>query len=322
VELSADEEAFSLRTSPYTSPPHWALWLRREKGDIAIEVPTAGRHYRTLRVGKTWWEATNATALLVHNAKADTDLYQSQRDGTFSNEASILRSITLSTPSLQVLSVNAFLQYENPGVDALLSDGRPRLSPSPSLPIETLATQLVARSGGNSRIYSAGPSELRFHDSMNPRRKAVETAGGSYLTAYLSPTFRLRFGGLSDSPTLAGTLNALGIPVVQREFSKEWPGSVLPAEAAEEVFAPLQRSLQRFGTTGHPGELSRLRSLARTLGAQLEIWVETEDGIPYLYASNTTQNLLAPLTNFQPQTPARSLEELRLHGRTLIWGAR
>ena len=322
LQMWEDEDTFSLSTSPFGAPPHWALWLRKGGGDTAIEVPTAGRHYRTVRVGKSWWEATQATALLVHNAKADVDIYQSQRDGLQSNEAAILRALTLEMPELKVLSVNAFLQYENPGVDAVLSDGRPSLGVEDPTPIETLAAQLVARSGGNSRVYSAAPAELRLHDSQNARRLAVETAGGAYLSVYLSPTFRLRFGGLSDSPTLSATLAALGLPVEQHDFSPELLNGIEDTESLKAPFVELLQSLERYGSTGHPGELARIKHVARQRGLSLAIWVESPDGIPYLQAQSRTSALLIPLSNYQPRPAGATFDDLRIDGRPLYWRTR
>ena len=321
LELQEDEEAFSLKTNSFGPSPHWTLWLRKGGGSTTIEVPTAGRHYRTLRVGRTWWEATQASALLVHNAKADSDIYQAQRDGHHSYEASILRGLALAEPGLHVISVNAFMQYENPGVDALLSTGRPQMDLEIESPITAQASRLVARSGGNSKVYSAAPAELRFHDSGNVRRTAVELAGGHYLTAYLSPAFRLRFGGLSDSPSLSATVEALGLSIETQEFNDDWVEQAIDGETVSEHFAAIRDSLKRYGTTGHPGELARLQTIARKQNTRLAIWTEVEEGIPYLHAVRGTHHFLAPLSNFQSPSLGLSLDELRQQGHPLAWRA-
>jgi hypothetical protein len=321
LELMEDEETYSLATSPLNAPPQWALWLRKGGGEGAFEVPTAGRHYRTLRVGRSWWEATQAGALLVHNARADTDTFQLQRDGVFSPEALILRRLALDKPGLNVVSVSAFMQYENPGVDALLSSGRPLLQGQEESEALTALRTLVARGGGNSGVYSARPTELRFHDSRNARRRAVELAGGDYLTAYLSPTFRLAFGPLTDSPSLRSALATAEIPLEDAVFLEEWEAQGIESAETEALFGPLLEALHRYGRLGHPGELSRIRSLGRRMGLRLSIWTESEEGLPYLHARRGKTHLLAPLCNFNGQRGADTLTGLRKDGKALVWRA-
>ena len=179
----------------------------------------------------------------------------------------------------------------------------------------------MARSGGSSKAYEAGPAELRFHDSGNARRRAVQLAGGESVTAYLSPNFRLRFGALSDSPSLGATLATLDWPIEVAAFPDSWNGNRGDAEESESNFGELNAALQRYGQTGHPGELARMRSLARRRGIGLQIRTELEDGIPYLLATKGQNRFLAPLSNFQGGPWAESLDHLREDGTPFSWRA-
>jgi hypothetical protein len=324
LQLMVDEEVYSLGTSPLKAPPQWTLWLRKGGGDTAIEVPSAGRHFRTLRAGRTWWEATQATALLVHNAKADTDTYTLQRQGVFAAEAIILRRLALYTPGLKVFSASAFFQYENPGVDAILSDGRPALDGMSLPPAFVTLQNLIARGGGNSRRFAARSTSLRFHDSQNDRRRAVELAGGTYIKAYLSPTYRLAMGPLTDSPSLQAALGSAEMPMALQPFSDTWQDDSLSNEALIDEFGALLESLHRYGRTGHPGELDRLQSLGRRKGYGLTIWSESEEALPYLHAQRGAAHLLAPLCNFDmtrsvDKNKAANLEALRESGQAFAW---
>jgi len=317
-----DGEVLSLSTDSTQAGPHWTLWLRRGGSKWAFEVPTAGRHYRTLRVARTWWEATQGAALLVHDATSDSDSYGLQRARTGSAESIILRRLTLQHQELLTVSVSAYLQYENPGVDALLSDGRPILEGVESTQAFTRVADLVARGGGTSTRYTASPNELRFHDSFNGRRSAVELAGGDYITAYLSPTYRLRFGPLTDSPSLLSALQASELPIEQSAFDEARPISPILDAKDQAPFVPLLRALQRYAHRGHPGELSRIKTLGRRLGFTLRVRTESEEGIPYLQASKNGRHLLAPLCNFNGRLGAKNFQELREHGLALMWSTK
>ena len=325
LELRVDEDGYSLGTSNLKAPPHWTLWLRRgASNDIAIEVPSAGRHFRTLRVGRTWWEATQASALLVHNAKADPDTTALQQQGLFAPEAIILRRLALNQPGLKVFSAAAYFQYENPGVDAVLSDGRPALAgTTPSPAFESLKT-LVARGGGHSARYSGKSTELRFHDSQNGRRRAVELAGGTYIKAYLSPTHRLAMGPLTDSPSLRAALASADLPIEDKAFQDQWEQSALSEEMVDAKFGTLLNALERYGQSGHPGELARIRTLGRHMGLKLSIWSESVAALPYLHVQKGRIHLLAPLCNFErgrkPERESASpLENLREVGLSFAW---
>ena len=317
LQMWEDEDTFSLSTSPFGAPPHWALWLRKGGGDTAIEVPTAGRHYRTVRVGKSWWEATQATALLVHNAKADVDIYQSQRDGLQSNEAAILRALTLEMPELKVLSVNAFLQYENPGVDAVLSDGRPSLGVR--TPPRLIRRRHVARSGGNIFDHALQSCAFQF-PKCTPTcrgdcgRRVPERLSLPHLSAEIRWPLRL--------PTLSATLAALGLPVEQHDFSPELLNGIEDTESLKAPFVELLQSLERYGSTGHPRRAGCIKHVARQRGLSLAIWVESPDGIPYLQAQSRTSALLIPLSNYQPRPAGATFDDLRIDGRPLYWRTR
>lgn len=324
LQLRVDDEVYSLGTSPLKAPPQWTLWLRKGGGDTAIEVPSAGRHFRTLRAGRTWWEATQGAALLVHNAKADADTYSLKRQGAFAPEAIILRRLALNTPGLRVFSAAAFFQYENPGVDAILSDGRPALDGIDLPPAFETLQRLIARGGGNSARFAGKATSLRFHDSKNERRRAVELAGGAYIKAYLSPTYRLAMGPLSDSPSLQAALGSAEIPMALQSFSNTWEDDSIDKESMSAEFGALLESLHRYGRTGHPGELDRIRSLGRRNGHALTIWSEAEDALPYLHAQRGAVHLLAPLCNFDMNRPTDAgpttgLEALRENGVAFAW---
>jgi hypothetical protein len=331
--LQVDEEVYSLGTSPLNAPPHWALWLRRGPREsdtspsTAIEVPSAGRHFRTLRVGRTWWEATQATALLVHNAKADSDSSVLRQQGVFAPEAIILRRLALDLLDLQVFSATAYFQYENPGVDAVLSDGRPALDGTTLPPAFQRLQTLIARGGGHSLRYSGNATELRFHDSQNGRRRMVELAGGTYIKAYLSPTHRLAMGPLTDSPSLRAALASAEIPLVDQPFQNTWEETALTQERVQAEFSGILNALERYGRSGHPGELARIRSIARRKGLRLTIRSESEEALPYLQVQKGHLHLLAPLCNYTREraggtgkagSPA-TLQGLREAGLSFGW---
>jgi hypothetical protein len=109
-----------------------------------------------------------------------------------------------------------------------------------------------------------------------------------------------------------------------QSFSAGWQDDAIDNESMNGEFGSLLESLHRYGRTGHPGELDRLRSLGRLNGYSLTIWSESEDALPYLHAQRGTVHLLAPLCNFDmnrstDKGQSAGLEALREDGIAFAW---
>jgi len=319
LELRSDSTLLSLGPAAGSPTPRWTLWLRRTGEPWIFEVPAAGRQHRTSVVAEAWWAATQGMGLLAQDARADADSHALKRLGRNAPELVVLRRLTLATPDARVVSINAYRDDENPGGDAVLSLGHPVLpaqSPEWIRPVETL----VERAGGRVVLYDASPDRLRFHDPSNPRRRAVDLAGGHYLTAYLGPLYRLRYPPLADATALRSALASVGLPLREGTLEAVLEG-VEPLEAAEamEEFGSLLGDLARYGRTGHPGELGRLKRRALAAGQSLWVLVEEESNLPFLVAERRERQLIAPLSRYQgdlylsPPEP----EALRLERRAL-----
>ncbi len=258
----------------------------------------AGRQHRTSVAARAWWSATNGSALLAHDAGSDLDGHALKRAGLMAPEALILRRLVLDKPGATVISVDAFRQDESPGGDAIISMGRPLLSGEPEPPHVAQLRSLVEQTGARAVVYSGTPNQVRFHGPSNARRRMVDLAGGQYLTAYLSPLYRLRFPPLGDSTALRTALSNAGLPIRDASIEALLVGEVLTQEETQTKFGLLLGDLRRYGSSNHPGELQKLHRRARTMGAHVEVVVNSQDGIPFLKVDHRGQHLLAPLSRF------------------------
>ena len=304
LDIDSDDEFVYLSAFGDSTRSSWTLVLRREldesQSGLVIEVPVGGREFRTTRIGRAWFDASNGAALLVHNALGDTDIFEITRQRQHSPELTILRRLILAGHGDSVVSVRAYRQDEYPGADAVLSTGQPLVNfNSESHASIARVDMLVQRSGGTSTHYTGAPNQVRFHDPTNFRRRAVEGAGGDWVTVYLSPTYRIAFPPLSDSPSLLASLQAAGLSTIEYDLTALGQGERLSVAETESRFGRVLDSLRLYGTSGHPGQLERLVTVARRSGVSLSIVVEPEEQLPLLLARRGSRLMLAPLGNFQ-----------------------
>ena len=137
-------------------------------------------------------------------------------------------------------------------------------------------------------VRRAGPwadgalARQRFYDPSNPRRTAVQAAGGSYLTAYLSPTFRARW-----SPGMFSILTHAGLPFEEGDLQ-----SLIRGEAGDRAnWEDLEADLRYFGQHFHAGTLERIHM------ERPNAWVflEPKDGLYYLVDTRDGERFVAPL---------------------------
>jgi hypothetical protein len=306
LSINSDEDFVYLTSAGDPNHTSWRLVLRRELDNSAdsliVEVPVGGREFRTSRIGRAWFDATNGAAILVHNALADKDIFEITRQREFAPEVTILRRLVLAGHGDRVVSVRAYRQDEYPGADAVLSTGEPVANAegvdSPTL---EMVETLVQRSGGTSTLYTGAPNQVRFHDPTNYRRRAVHGAGGEWVTTYLSPTYRIAFPPLSSSPSLLASLQAAGLSTREYDMDEISLGDRLTSAETQSRFGRVLDSLSHYGQNGHPGQLERLVATAQRTGVRLSIVVEPEEQLPLLLAKRGSRLLLAPLGNFQGQ---------------------
>ncbi|MEE2750880.1 MAG: poly-gamma-glutamate biosynthesis protein PgsC/CapC [Myxococcota bacterium] len=319
LAVAADDTALSLGPASGRLPPKWTLWLRRDGSSKIIEVPAAGRQHRTSIVGRAWWSATQASALLSHDAGSDLDGGALKRAGLQAPEGVILRRLVLDKPGATVISVDAFRQDEAPGGDAIISMGRPQLTGEVLPEHVNELREMVEQTGARVAIYSGLPNQIRFHGPSNARRKMVELAGGNYLTAYLSPLYRLRFPPLGDSTGLRTVLSNAGLPLRDASIEALLVGEVLSQEETRSRFGLILGDLERYGASNHPGELQKLHRRARVMGAHVEVVVDSEDGTPFLKVDHKGRHLLAPLSRFSGQLASADsgLQDLAQNGQAI-----
>jgi len=304
LSLTTDDEFAYLSESGDPNSSSWSLILRRgldeeSNGGLIVEVPVGGREFRTSRIGRSWFDASNGAALLLHNALADTDIFEITRQREQSPEVTILRRLVLEGHGNSVVSVRAYRQDEYPGADAVISTGEPIINVD-EIPDELLRAEiLVQRSGGTSTYYTAAANQLRFHDPTNFRRRVVTGAGGKWVTVYLSPTYRIAFPPLTDSPSLLSSLQAAGLDTIEFDQAEFDEGVRLSTEETQSIFGSVLEALSQYGTGGHPGQLERLVATAARARVNLSIVVEPEEELPLIKAHRGRWRLIAPLGSFQ-----------------------
>lgn len=277
-------------------PPHFALWLPAEtRSPYIFEVRAGGRHHLAVDVARTWWAATHASALLVHDASVDLDADALRRAGPDAPEGTILRALARDDHDATVVSIAGFEDDEYPGADAVISIGRP-IATEDKVPFWLKPVRrLVEGAGGTAAWYDGSPPRVRFYDPANPRRDVVEYAGGHYATVYLSPMYRLRFASPLTSAVLQAVFRSSNLPLRDGSLEIVTSGRLLPASAVGDQFQGVLAGLARHAATGHPGELARLVQKAHDRGILLWAFVDAEDGLPYLVAEGPTARLVAPL---------------------------
>ncbi|MCP4806808.1 MAG: hypothetical protein GY913_06905 [Proteobacteria bacterium] len=285
-----DEEFVQLVPMPEREPPRYSLTLRTVGEPIAVEVRAAGRHHQAIDVGEAWFHAMDASALLVHDARADLDASAVRQAGPASPELAVLRDLALGIPELQVVAVEASREDEVPGAEAVLTIGRP-LARDDEIPdfIYQLAG-LVRYGGGRPLWWDGAERRIRFYDPANPRRDAVRAAGGVYVTAYLNPPYRLLYGGVEPGSELEALLRHARIDV--HEGSLE---AVLGGEEATPWGDVLLEDLRLFHETRHPGALERLSWDAGQLGATTWAFEDPDQGLVFVVIERDGERLVAPL---------------------------
>lgn len=291
--VADDGEILALGPEDHRQPPRFTLWLRRGGEPVAIEVRAAGRNLHADQVGHGWWEQLDATALLVHDARADLDAEAMRRAGPPAPEVAILRDLAVSQEGLQVLAISVSREDEIPGADAVISRGRP-MDPrfDPIDPLLWTAAGLVAQAGGTWTWYDGHEQRIRFYDPANPRRDAVKAAGGDYITVYLSQPFRLRYAGTEPDSILRALLDHAGIPVIDADLQRLLE---LPAADADARWDPVLDQLMAFRTTGHPGDLEVLRATAHSQGQTVEAFTDRATRVTYLRVQDGGQILIVPM---------------------------
>lgn len=281
-EVYEQGDLIGLAPADDTAPPRSTLLLRRGGEPFAIEVRGAGRHLEAVEVGSSWFEQLEAQALLVHDARADLDAEAIRRAGPWAPELVVLTVLARRTAGLGVMSVDVSREDEIPGASAILSMGRP-LTDTEQVPTTLhLVQALVERAGGSVLRYDGALARQRFYDPSNPRRDAVQAAGGTYVTAYLSPTFRARW-----SPRMFGILAHAGLPFEEGDLS-----SLVRGEAGDRSnWADLEADLRYFGEHFHTGTLERIHM------ERPDAWVflEPDDGLYYLVDTQDGERFVAPL---------------------------
>ena len=140
----------------------------------------------------------------------------------------------------------------------------------------------MERAGGSARRSDGALARQRFYDPSNPRRTAVQAAGGSYVTAYLSPTFRARW-----STGMFSILTHAGLPFEEGDLQ-----SLLRGEAGDRSnWEDLEADLRYFGQHFHTGTLERIH-MERP---DAWVFVEPTDGLYYLVDTRDGERFVAPL---------------------------
>ena len=281
-EVYEQGDVIGLAPTEDAAPPRTTLLLRRGGEPFAIEVRGAGRHFEAADVGRSWFDQLQASALVVHDARADLDAEVVRRAGPWAPELVVLTDLARRTRGLGVLSIEVSREDEIPGASAILSLGRPIQSGDPVPNSFHVARALVERAGGSVLRYDGALRRQRFYDPNNPRRTAVLAAGGSYVTAYLAPTFRVRW-----SPKMFGLIAHAGLPFEEGDLDSLTRG----AEGDRANWAELEDDLRYFGDTFHPGTLERIH--VERPGAW--VFMEPDDGLYYLVDEQGGERFVAPL---------------------------
>jgi len=296
-QVAMDEHVISLGPADDADPPHFTLWMRRGVGsDMIFEVRAARRHFLTAEVARTWWAGTKGSAMLVHDAGADLDAQALQRAARNSPELVSLRALVLDAPGSTVVSVDVYREDEFPGADSVISIGRPLGSGDIVPRYLDPVRRLVEGSGGSVTWYDGDYQRIRFYDPSNPRQEVVRAAGGEYVTVFLSPLFRQRFATPGTSGALRTLLTGSGVELRTAKLEALVMGEPAELSQAQESFGPLLRSLARHTSTGHPGELGRTRRLANERGMQMWVFMDEDDGLPYVVMERHDRRLISSLT--------------------------
>ncbi len=318
LAVSVDSEVIALGPTAARAPPRFTLWLRKSGGSsVAFEVRAGQRHHLTAELARSWWVAWKASALLVHDAGADADSLGLRRAGSACPETTALWALAADHPGLTVVSLAAILDHEFPGSDVVLSIGRPigELDLVPDY-LERVR-QRVAASGASVAHYDGSLSRLRFYDSGNQRARAVRTAGGHYVTVYLSAGFRQRYATHDTSSALRALLAGSGIPLRRGRLQDLLAGPALEEEAARRRFDALLQAHAQLTASGHPAALRNLQGIAERAGLDLSALEDEEDGQVYLLVADERALLAAPLVRADGQLSSGGLPELRAAGRAL-----
>ena len=280
LEVYEQGDLIGLAPADPTQPPRFTLLLRRGGEPFAVEVRGAGRHDQAVEVGHSWFEQLQAKALVVHDARSDLDAEALRRGGPFSPELVLLTDLARREPGLGVISIEVSREDELPGASAVLSLGRP-IAQGDSVPsVMNIARALVEQAGGSALWYDGALRRQRFYDPSNPRRTAVHAAGGEYVTAYLSPTFRMRW-----NPKMLTLLAHAGLPVKTGDLD-----ALVRGRAGDADFQDLIDDLRFFGSTFHPGTLERI-----ALERPEAYVVAGGDGLLYLVDESEGQRFVGPL---------------------------
>ncbi len=288
--LAYDEDTIQLAPAPEREPPRFTLWLRTEGAPYAIEVRAAGRHHLAVNVGEAWYEQLDASALLVHDARADLDAEALRNAGPAAPELAVLRDLALGIDELTVIAIEASREDEIPGADAVLSLGRP-IDVVDDVPDAMWTAAGLARyAGGSTAWYDGDARRIRFYDPSNPRRDTVRAAGGEYVTAYLAPPYRLLYSGLDEDSILSALLDNARIPVREASLEELVSGEILePGEDA------LLEALHLFDETRHPAALELFRSEARALDMEVRAFEDHDLRLVFLVAESEQRRLIAPV---------------------------
>ena len=288
--LSYDEEFIQLAPMPEREPPRYTVLLRTEGEPIGVEVRAAGRHHQAIDVGEAWFHAMDASALVVHDARADLDASAVRQAGPAAPELAIFRDLTVGIDGLQVIAVEASREDEVPGAEAVISLGRPLARDDDIPDFMHQIAGLVRYGGGRALWWDGAERRIRFYDPSNPRRDVVRAAGGEYITAYLNPPFRLLYGGVEPGSELEALLRHARIDV--HESSLE---VLLEGDDAQPWGDVLLEDLRLFHETRHPAALERLSWDARQMGATAWAFEDPEQGLVFVVVERDRDRLVAPL---------------------------
>ena len=288
--LAYDEETIQLAPGPEREPPRFTLWLRTEGSPYAVEVRAAGRHHLAVEVGQAWYDQLEASALLVHDARADLDAAALRNAGSAAPELAVLRDLALGIDELTVLAIEASREDEIPGADAVISLGRPLDLVDEVPDAMWTAAGLAHYAGGSTSWYDGDARRIRFYDPSNPRREIVRAAGGEYVTAYLAPPYRLLYAGLGEGSILSAYLENARIPVGEARLETLLEGEVLDAGEQE-----LLDALHLFDDTRHPAALERFRVDAQELGMRVWAFEDPDLRLVFLVAESDERRLITPV---------------------------
>ena len=287
--VAYDEDTIQLGPALDREPPRFTLWLRTEGAPYAVEVRAAGRHHLAVNVGEAWYEQLEASALLVHDARADLDAAALRNAGSAAPELAVLRDLALGIDDLTVIAIEASREDEIPGADAVISLGRP-IDAVDEVPDAMWAAAGLSRyAGGSTAWYDGDPRRIRFYDPSNPRREIVRAAGGEYVTAYLAPPYRLLYAGLGDSSVIDAYLENARIPTREARLEELLQGEQLDAGETE-----LLDALHLFDETRHPAALERFRLEASAQGMTTWAFEDPDLRLVFLVAESEERRLIAP----------------------------